>query len=54
MLFEEKTLCINITFREDECHIYAEDEARNLATIRRSLLNLIKAQPFKDIVASQM
>ncbi len=45
---------LDVTFREDECKIYAEDGARNLATIRRSLLNLIKAHPLKDSVAGKM
>ena len=31
-----------VTFREDECQIYADDGARNLVIIRRKLLNLIK------------
>lgn len=45
---------LDVTFREDECQIYAEDGARNLASIRRSLLNLINAHPFKDSVAGKM
>ncbi|CAG19282.1 ISAs1 family transposase [Photobacterium profundum] len=40
--------------KEDESKIYAEDGARNLATIRRALLNLIKEHPFKDSVAGKM
>ncbi len=36
---------LDVTFREDECQIYAEDGAKNLATLRRSILNLINAHP---------
>ncbi len=43
-----------LTFREDECQIYADDGAVNLSTIRRKLLNLIKAHPLKDSVAGKM
>ena len=35
----------DVTFREDECHIYAKDGARNLASIRQVLLNMVKAHP---------
>jgi predicted transposase YbfD/YdcC len=45
---------LDVTFREDECQIYAEDGARNLATIRRKLLNLINAHSLKDSVAGKM
>ncbi|PAJ71682.1 hypothetical protein CJF42_25405 [Pseudoalteromonas sp. NBT06-2] len=45
---------LDVTFREDECQIYADDGARNLATIRRKLLNLIKTHPLKDSVAGKM
>ena len=45
---------LDVTFREDECQIYADDGARNLATIRRALLNLIKAHSLKDSVAGKM
>ncbi len=38
--FQRSTL---LTLREDEYQIYAEDGAKNLATIRRKLLNLIRA-----------
>ncbi|WP_033095174.1 hypothetical protein [Colwellia psychrerythraea] len=31
-----------------------DDGARNLATIRRKLLNLIKSHPLKDSVAGKM
>ena len=43
-----------MTFTEDECQIYADDGAKNLATVRRKLLNLIKAHPLKDSVAGKM
>ncbi|GGB77807.1 hypothetical protein GCM10011607_42440 [Shewanella inventionis] len=49
--FQRSTL---LTFREDECQIYADDGAVNLSTIRRKLLNLIKAHPLKDSVAGKM
>ncbi len=45
---------LDVTFREDECQIYADDGAKNLATIRRKLLNLIKSHPLKDSVAGKM
>jgi len=45
---------LDVTFREDECQIYAEDGARNLASIRRFLLNLVKAHPLKDSVAGKL
>jgi len=44
---------LDVTFREDECQIYADDGAINLSTIRRKLLNLIKAHPLKDSVAGK-
>ena len=43
-----------LTFREDECQIYADDGARNLCTFRRALLGLVKDNPFKDSVAGKM
>lgn len=43
----------DVTFREDESQIYAEDGAKNLALFRRALLNLIKAHPMKDHVAGK-
>jgi len=39
---------LDVVFREDECQIYAEDGARNLATMRRKILNLVKEHPLKD------
>ena len=33
---------LDVVFREDECQIYAEDGARNLASMRRILLNMVK------------
>lgn len=42
-----------MTFIEDECQIYADDGARNLAKIRRKLLNLIKSHPLKDSVSGK-
>ena len=45
---------LDVTFREDECQIFAEDGAKNLATIRRKLLNLIKSHPLRDSVAGKM
>jgi hypothetical protein len=42
------------SLKEDESQIYADDGAINLATIRRKLLNLIKAHPLKDNVAGKM
>ena len=45
---------LDVTFREDECQIYAEDGARNLASIRRHLLNLVKAHSLNDSVAGKL
>jgi predicted transposase YbfD/YdcC len=45
---------LDVTFREDECQIYADDGAVNLSTIRRKLLNIIKEHPLKDSVAGKM
>ncbi|MDQ6984421.1 MAG: ISAs1 family transposase [Ghiorsea sp.] len=45
---------LDVAFREDECQVYAEDGARNLASMRRVLLNMIKAHPLKDSVAGKM
>ena len=45
---------LDVTFREDECQIYAEDKARNLVSIRRVLLNMVKAHPLKDSVAGKL
>ncbi len=44
----------NVTFREDECQIYADDGARNLASLRRALLNMINQHPLEDSVAGKM
>jgi len=45
---------LDVTFKEDESQIYAEDGAKNMALFRRALLNLIKAHPLKDSVAGKM
>ena len=45
---------LDVTFREDECQIYAEDGARNLATLRRILLNMVKEHSLKDSVAGKL
>ena len=45
---------LDVSFREDECPIYAEDGARNLALLRRILLNMVKAHSFKDSVAGKL
>jgi predicted nucleic acid-binding Zn ribbon protein len=47
-------LLIQSVFREDESQIYADDGAKNMALLRRALLNLIKAHPLKDSVAGKM
>jgi hypothetical protein len=46
-LADRKWSTLDIVFREDECQIYAEDGARNLATMRCMLLNMVKADPLK-------
>ncbi len=45
---------LDVTFREDESQIYAEDGAKNMALFRRALMNLIKAHPSKDSIAGKM
>lgn len=45
---------LDVTFREDESQIYAEDGAKNMALLRRALMNMIKAHPFKDSMAGKM
>lgn len=45
---------LDVTFREDESQIYAEDGAKNMALFRRALMNMIKAHPLKDSVAGKM
>jgi len=45
---------LDVTFREDESQIYAEDGAKNMALFRRALMNMIKAHPFKDSMAGKM
>ncbi len=45
---------LDVTFQEDESQIYADDGAINLATIRRKLLNFIKAHPLTISVAGKM
>jgi predicted transposase YbfD/YdcC len=45
---------LDVTFREDESQLYAEDGAKKMALFRRALLNLIKAHPLKDSVADKM
>lgn len=36
---------LDVTFREDECRTRKDHSARNLATIRRAVLNLLKREP---------
>ncbi|NQY64666.1 MAG: ISAs1 family transposase [Alteromonadaceae bacterium] len=45
---------LDVTFREDDCEIYAANGARNLASMRRVLFNLINEHPLKDSVAGKM
>jgi len=45
---------LDVTFKEDECKIYAEDGAKNLASMRRVLLNMAKQHRLKDSVAGKM
>ena len=45
---------LDVAFKEDECKIYAEDGAKNLGTMRRVLLNMVKEHPLKDSVAGKM
>jgi predicted transposase YbfD/YdcC len=41
---------LDVTFREDESKIYADDGAKNMCLFRRLLMNMIKAHPLKDSV----
>ena len=45
---------LDVTFKEDDCKIYADDGAKNLATIRRKVLNLVKSHSSKDSVAGKV
>ena len=45
---------LDVTFREDESQIYAEDGAKNMALFRRALMNMIKTHPFKDSMTGKM
>ena len=45
---------LEVRFNEDECPIYAEDGARNLATMRRALLNMVKQHPLRDSTAGKL
>ncbi len=45
---------LDVTFREDDCEIYAANGARNLESMRRVLFNLINEHPLKDSVAGKM
>lgn len=50
---ESQHWVLDVTFREDESLIYAEDGAKNMALFRKMLINLIKAHPLKDSVAGK-
>jgi len=41
---------LDVTFREDESLIYAQDGAQNMALFKRILLNLLKLNPVKDSI----
>lgn len=41
---------LDVTFKEDESLIYAEDGAKNMAIFKRMLINLLKAHPLKDSI----
>lgn len=45
---------LDVTFREDESQIYAEDGAKNMALFRRLLMTMMKAHPLKDSVAGKL
>ena len=36
---------LDVAFREDECRTRKDNSARNLAMIRRAVLNLLKREP---------
>ena len=45
---------LDVTFREDESKIYADDGAKNMCLFRRLLMNMIKGHPLKDSVNGKM
>lgn len=44
---------LDVTFKEDESLIYAEDGAKNMALFKRMLVNMLKANPLKDSIAGK-
>ena len=44
---------LDVTFREDESLIYAEDGAKNMALFKRMLVNMLKTNPLKDSIAGK-
>ena len=38
---------LDVTFREDECRVRKDHSARNLAMIRRAVLNMLRREPSK-------
>jgi predicted transposase YbfD/YdcC len=50
---ESQHWILDVTFREDESLIYAEDGAKNMALFKRMLLNLLKSHPLKDSIAGK-
>lgn len=44
---------LDTALKEDDSHIYSEDGAKNMALLRRMLLNIVKSHPLKDSVAGK-
>ena len=41
---------LDVTFREDQCHARKDHAARNLAMIRRAVLNMLRREPSKILL----
>jgi predicted transposase YbfD/YdcC len=52
-LIESHHWVLDVTFKEDEGLIYAEDGAKSMALFKLMWLNLIKAHPSKDSIAGK-
>ncbi|MFT2110852.1 ISAs1 family transposase [Marinomonas sp. 2405UD68-3] len=44
---------LDVTFKEDDSLIYAEDGAKNMALFNRMLVNMLKVNPLKDSIAGK-
>jgi predicted transposase YbfD/YdcC len=44
---KQTALVFDVTLREDECRMRKDHSARNLAMIRRAVLNILQREPSK-------